>query len=203
MINGGSSHMNQQEKAKKIYKIITAIIVGITFLYALVLAGIFFYKKYTINNSSTLSTDITSIQYDELHKDEYYLIDSLLVIDECANYTKDNKITKEYITVCFYTQDDVLSFAVLEVENTSPIYSYIIDYLSDDDKYIGDCYLSGYFYFDQLTNIELKGYYEKSIEYFKSLGEVDFEKTEFEITYISENNSLSFQQTLKIKTLPL
>lgn len=152
---------------------------------------------YRIDKNSNLSSDIAEITYDELKEDKYYKVDSLLVVDECANYTHNNEITAEYVTVCFYTQDDELSFAMLEVKNTSPLFSYISDYIYDENQVIGDCYVSGYFLFNRINDYGLKKYYNNSIEYFKSIFDMDYNKTNYELTYISDNFELSFKQALK------
>lgn len=136
----------------KFYRVLISIL--------LVLFGIILLVVPTTDTSGS-PEDLSRISYQDVEKDQIYYVEDLLVADQFAVLNDDDVI---YMLVMFQDQDGKMVAANMPLNDTSPIWDDVQDYLNDDSQIIGDysinCYVKAetdYDVEDQLNDLFAKG----------------------------------------------
>lgn len=187
--------MNEMILSRKKKKYLLIGIVAGCFL--LVMAALYSFQEYRINQDANLSQDILSISNTELESRRYYAIEDMLIIDACATYSKDDEITKVYYLVGFWDKEDVFSTAMLELDRQDSVYDALWEYAQDNSADVGECFLSGYFYLKNISDHTIRDYYRESVELYEDLFSEEDLITEYQLTYISKDSSAAFRQELR------
>lgn len=145
---------------------IAAFIIGVAVLFV---ALMLFFSTFA---EIKTPVDITAADLKNLENGAVYKIDELYVVDSYAEYgetanplsDKVTKVEKYYFTCMLFDGSDELYTISMQAKPTDSIMPAINAYLADDEQFIGDLVLSGYFTArPNGINGELLEYYEESV----------------------------------------
>lgn len=92
-------------------------------------------------DTSRAPEDLSQISYRDVEKDQIYYVEDLLMADQFA-VLNDNDVV--YMMVMFQDQDGKVVAANMPLNDSSPIWDDVQDYLSDDSQSIGDYSINCY-----------------------------------------------------------
>jgi len=114
----------------------TRIFVGILlFLFGIILLVV------PTTDTSKDPEDLSQISYRDVEKDQIYYVEDLLVADQFA-VLNDNDVV--YMMVMFQDQDGKVVAANMPLNDSSPIWDDVQDYLNDESQIIGDYSINCY-----------------------------------------------------------
>ena len=129
-----------------------------------------------------VDADITALKNGAVYRiDELYVVDSYAKYGETRNILSDEITTVKdlYFTCLLFGEDDTLYSVSLQTKPDDDIVTDINTYLADDEQFVGDLVLNGYFTARTgAISDDLLEYYNES---------VDFCKEMFELTQINTN----------------